>query len=221
MKNTVVKVCSLSIALAGFSVSAQTTTLDFDSFIGVLSDYQAIPGTFGSDALNTPNIGVSYQTVDGSGGVYAPYVEFWDGSYGDLPAVAYAAANGYYAQVILTPQAGHSVTLDSFELGGWPNTDQANQTVEVLNGIGQVVWSDGGPLSVTIPGNGHLTLTPDISSSGPLVLEFGPSWNTGVDYVEFSQSNSVPDSGSGLALMAAALLGVCGLARRLPRQAVA
>jgi hypothetical protein len=196
MKTIVAKLCLFAVALGGFSVTAKASLLDFSTISPSPGDYGEIPGTFGSDTGTTPNIGVSYASVNALGNVVQPYLGFWGSGYGDLPAVAYPFVNGEYAQILLTPQAGYSVTLSSFDLATYNEETYSGQTVEILNGSGGVLWSDGTPGALTLytSFSSHLTLTPGITSTGPLTLEFGPSWNIGVNDVAFSQQvSAVPE----------------------------
>jgi len=200
------RVCGV-VAMVGLSASAAANTIDFEGLM--LSHYDPIPATYKDHADDTPNIGVTYSTVDAAGTELTPSISFWTTAYGDLENVAFPASNGFLANITFTPDPGYKVNLISFELAGWPNADQPDQTVRILDGSRNVVL-DYSPFDIT--GTGHNSFGPNLWSSGPLTIEFGPSWNSGIDNIGFRQlkddGNRVPETGGSVFLL---LLGVGGL----------
>lgn len=203
------------VGVLGFAASSNANSIDFEG-LGLLH-YEPIPATYKNHADDTPNIGVSYSTVDAAGSELTPSISFWTTGYGDLSNVAFPASHGYLANITFTPDPGYKVNLISFELAGWPNTDQPDQTVRILDGNRNVVL-DYSPFDVT--GTGHNTFSPNLWSTGSLTIEFGPSWNSGIDNIGFRQmredGSRVPETGGSVFLL---LLGVGGLgaAGRLSR----
>lgn len=159
--------------------------LSFDGLSLPLSG--SIPGTYGDNLLDTPNIQIEYRTVNPiTGATFADHLDFWPTDYGTLTDVAYPVSNGYLGEISLIPEAGYAVTLESFDLAGWRQTDQLNQTVRILD-EGFNILLDYSPF--TVEGDaGFSAFTPMITRAGTLRIQFGPSWDTGIDNVRFSQS---------------------------------
>lgn len=197
MKTSVAKFCLLAVALGAFSITTKANILDFANVYPSpfnSHDNTPLPGSFGSDSGDTPNIGVSYATVGSLGGaVLESYVDFNGGGIGDLLAAATPADQNSYAAILLTPQSGYSVTLSSFEIASGGGAEGlTDQTIDVVNSSGAVLWTSG---SLLLPLTGHLTFNPDIIYNGQVALEFGANWNDGVNDVAFSQNSltAVPE----------------------------
>ncbi len=206
-----------SSSLLAWSPQAATSTLDFDSFQGVLANYDDIPGTYGDNLPNTPNVTVEYRTVvPATGATHANNVEYWQSSYSDLQNVAFPTVNGYFGEISLIAAPGYTVDLHSFVLGGYPSADQPNQTVRILDGAYNIV-EDYSPFNVE--GNsGHSTFIPSLPGMSVVRIQWGPSWNAGIDNIVFSQADTsaVPDAASSMALLGLAS-GALALARRFAR----
>jgi hypothetical protein len=137
----------------------------------------------------------------------------WRGSYSGRDA-AYCAS-GINCALDLNVAPGFFVTLDSFRLGGWPNTDRAiSWSVLDLSDSSIVAAGAGTPVS------GATGLVLDIgatSATGFRVL-FGPDgFNGGINDIVYS-SAPIPEPGTW-ALMLGGLAGVVGWARRRGRRA--
>ncbi|MBI5708379.1 MAG: PEP-CTERM sorting domain-containing protein [Armatimonadetes bacterium] len=220
----------LSIALVCVACLSSATVLTF-SDLGkpdgsggstALVNYDAIDQGYGDNVTGsggfpsgsylmgngwTPNVTASYDTVDGTGASVENWVEYWDTGYGDLVDVAYAGISGYYARITLTPDSGNTVTINSFDLAGWPTSDLTADAIHILNASGTEVWSAS---SMNVEGNaGHTSFSPGISSSGALTIEWGTNWNIGIDNVNFDQG-LVPEPAS-LAVLG---LGTLAMIRR-------
>lgn len=129
----------------------------------------------------TPDIAVSYTTIG-----YTSYMRAWPGGYGDLLYAAYPATTGYLADVTLTPQNGVTLTLNSFDLAGYYEADIAGQTVEVLNSTGGILENYSGTILGTGPADS--SYTPDITSTTPIQIVYGPSWDDGIDNINFDET---------------------------------
>lgn len=145
-------------------------------------------------------------SVDDTGNLFQPHILHWNTGYGDLTSVGFAASNGYYSRIRLDASAGFLVRLNSFDLGGWPNTDLFAQRVRVLDGNGNILWNQDG--TMVLGNNAHSSYSPSVSGSS-LILEFGNNWNIGVDNINFTQQ-PVPEP----ATMTALAVGALALVRR-------
>lgn len=196
------------------SARAADTTLNFEG-LG-LSDYGAISQTYGSAAVNTPDVSVAFRTFNtGNDATYTNYVDLWTTGYGDLQNVAFASGNGYGFEMALTPTAGHTVTLKSFDMAGWYQADRLASLLRIVDGSGNVLLDYGTP---TVHGSGptHDSFSPDLTSSGTIKLQFGTDWNIGIDNIVFAQDLTTaptPEPGT-VALLVASGLGSVALLRR-------
>jgi hypothetical protein len=143
---------------------------------------------------------------------------WWSTSYNDLYGVLWAPAGDSNSEAridFLPLQEGSMVTLNSFDLGAYPNTTR-NTTVSIVElGTGNTLFSYSGAV-----GNGSLNataFTPMVSSASGLRLVWQDSaYNVGVDNISLSIS-PVPEADT-LAL-AAVGLAVAGLSLRSRRRA--
>jgi hypothetical protein len=112
-------------------------------------------------------------------------VLFWNEGYSDLPAAVYANSDGRGGEVTLTPIAGFTVTLQSFQLGSWlggPNlVIPLLRVIEV--GTGNVLWNGAEPNGFLV--NTTKTLMPDVSSAAGLALQWGYDFNVGLGNFTF------------------------------------
>jgi hypothetical protein len=191
------------LAVALFAGTAQATILTFNNLgIGNFGD---IPGTYGdnvsalSDAVGsygigngfTPNITVEYRTLSvggGSGGTLFNDLDFWSTQYGDLLNVAYPVNPTSTGEISFVPEPGWSVLLNSFDLGGWPRQNKPNQPLLILDEDYNVIASFS---PFFVPGQGHATVTPNITRGGTLRIQFGDNWSVGIDNINFDQITSL------------------------------
>lgn len=220
--------------MASMPRAAEASELTFD--VNGAGNSSDIPTTYGdnisstSDAVGsygmgngfTPNITVDYRTVDPTtNATHANNLDFWSNAYGDLVNVAYPVSTNHLGELSLIPEAGWSVRLNRFDLGGWPGTDQPNQTVRILDEFYNILL-DYSPFNVE-GDSGHSTFTPNLTHNGILRIQYGPSWNTGLDNVNFDQvrpnqvGGIIPEPGT-LALLAAGIFPGAGLALRRARR---
>ena len=202
-----IKLFSSSLLAVGLLISsnASATVLDFEG-LG-LSIYQSIPQTYGDNTGTTPNVEVSYSVVDGSGNPHlTESVEYWGSSYGDLSGVAFSGANGWFAKITLTPDSGFDVILNSFDMAGYPQTDLALDSLEVVSGSGVQLW-DSGVTTILGAGPTRSSFSPNITSSGPISIIWGTNWNIGIDNIDFSQRQTQ----TGIAVPEPTTLALLGL----------
>ncbi len=210
---------TLSFGVAGAS---QANVLTFDGNIcnggQACADYGLIDASYG-DVAGVVDVQYNH---DVTGGAPGSNLQFWDSAYSDLTNVAWGG-NGDCCgtpEILLKPLGGHSVTLNSFDLGSWPNLSRTTQ-VTIVDGFGNVLGSTG---NFTVDGtnHAHVTLIGFTSSNG-IGIEWGPSgYNVGIDNVDFTLSGvGVPEPATwAMTILGFGLLGAA-VRRRRPQGAVA
>lgn len=185
------KISLLVVIISMWVEVAQATILTFDEVR--LSNYDIIPQTYGDNTGTTPNITVEYGIIDSAGNPNpTKYIKYWDTGYGDLNHVAWAQCGYCLGQITLIPEPGYSVTLNSFDLGGWG--DRPNQTIRIVYDDQTLDYSPflvEGSLTDG-DGKGHSSFDNlGITSDGAIRIQFGNlSGGSGwiaVDNISFDQ----------------------------------
>lgn len=179
-------------SVIGAANGAQAAVLDFNtgSCASTCGDGTQIDQGFGDIA---GVLDVSYRSLSGAGASSVDYefLYYWQGNYGDLQGVAWGGQNDAVGVAEITfslLQSGQSISLDSLFTAGWPNVDRSTD-FRVYDLGYNLVYSSG---SVTAPGQGHLTISPNITVNDGLRLQWGPSgYNAGVDQVNFTIGGAV------------------------------
>jgi len=161
------------------------------------ADLQPLPNytdvtTFGS----TPEVAITTRSFSATPGqaTIANHIELWGPGYSSLTSAVFATGNGQGAEITLTPIAGYSVNLLSFQLGSYASSNGIgpNRTATLLRvievGSGTVLWDESGLII-----NSTKTLTPNVSSSAGLSVQWGYDWNTGLNNLTF---DAVRDGGT-------------------------
>ncbi|MCY7304974.1 MAG: PEP-CTERM sorting domain-containing protein [Rhodoferax sp.] len=194
-------------------VHAALLTFDGNICGGVCGNGSLIDANYGS----TAEVAVSYanRASAGNTALQSSQLFFWGPDYNKLTNVAYGGS-GQVAEIRLIPDASHSVTLGSFDLGGWLQTQRDTQYT-VYDGLYQLLFSSG---SITVGiGNVANSFAPGITSNNGIILQFGPdAFNVGIDNISFTANrlnpnNTVPEPGTIL-LLAAALLSFAATRKR-------
>ncbi|MBP7712003.1 MAG: hypothetical protein KA217_05995 [Gammaproteobacteria bacterium] len=213
-KRTLVTIAAcLCAASTQASVAA---VLDFNN-LG-LAGGGLIPQTYGDEA---GILDVSYRSLAGVGNApeQSESLRFWSSNltYSGLVNVAYAGAVNAVGEITFTPAPGYMLTLDSLELGSYAGTAR-NSVVTVFTGDYTQVLFSTNTLSI---GPTAVTVTPGVSSVGPIHLQFGPeAYNVAIDNVRYFAEVAPPvhtPIPAPALLLASSLLGIAGLARRKTR----
>lgn len=229
----------LGTLLLGLSIATTSpaTVLTFD---GLGPDGRALATTYGDrvgaldDAITgfgyglgngfTPNVEVSYSVDPVSGGGQGFTV--WEVGYGDLVNSLGHALYDVTGDVLLTPDPGYRVTLNSFDVAAYFD-DFPGSRVRVLDGDGAILF-DSGPFTAEFrPGGagpddwfaaplGHYSPMGDaISSASGLRIQLLDFGSLGLDNVNFEQA-AVPVPATAV-LLVTALAAALARARRRPR----
>jgi hypothetical protein len=227
--NGAIRIGLVLVCLAFLAVQADASILTFvpETPVGsgelplsygsnVTSTFQPGVGYYEQGNGWTPNITTDYQYWyhNGSEWVIAWHrAPFAQSGYGDLVYALYMGIGRdpsvEIGEIDLIAAPGHTVTLNSFEIGAW--NQQPGRTVWVLDQNGAVLWT----LTDQTYASTHTDYEPEVTSSdgGTLRLRFdGPYW-AGMDNVNFDQDmqhGAVPEPGTAtlLGLATAALLAL-------------
>ena len=197
--------CALGFSAATFAAPITVDPSDF-----VATNGTVVPDTFGDTA-----------DIDFTWSVLGTTMRKWNGGYSGQDAFYCGTNPGAVCFFDLAPLGGASLTLNSFDLGGWLNEDRV------------VAWSvadlfNPGFLLVSgianVPGTSPLTVPVGLASSDGFRVSFGPDgFNGGLTSLTYTISESqpgptpVPAPGT-LGLLA---LGLLGLGAALRRRATA
>ncbi|GAB5559260.1 MAG: hypothetical protein SynsKO_09070 [Synoicihabitans sp.] len=165
--------------------------LNFDDI--TFSNFDPLSADYG-DGLDPQIPDIQYATLNAADfSVFENHVELWDGNYGDLTNVVYPSANGMVAQITFAPKEGYGVNLISFDMAGYSFADRTNSIMRILDGGGNVVldFAEDGPVAIEGNSTGppRSTFSPDITLTGPLVLQWGTDWDVGLDNIQFQSVN--------------------------------
>lgn len=173
--------------------SAGATVLTFD-FGGMTQDQ--IPDDYGdrvittNDLVNgfmygmgngfTPNVVVDYAADTG-------FFDLWETGYGDLENALGHTLFEQTGEIVLTPDPGFRVTLNSFDVAGWlTQTEWPDSQVLILDAVGNILFDSG---LITISSTGHVSFPGSpVSSATALRIQLVNFGDLGLDNVNFDQS---------------------------------
>jgi hypothetical protein len=183
-----------SIATVSFG-----TKLTFDNLTGysIPLDYGSRVNASGMDAAGragydltfgaTPNVAVQMFWADYSGGTWNRVTDLgrWYSDYANLTYVAYTYDGG---RIIFTADAGAQVSLHSFQMGGWPNTDQILLFLQVLVDGNPVYTQSNIPISGTTANT--FSFDPNVVRGGVIEIRWADNTGArvGIDNIAFSQT---------------------------------
>jgi PEP-CTERM motif len=163
---------------------------------------------------DTANIDVQTR-ADGStavtplGGMF-----YWGSQYSGLTGVGYGLAGGM-PSIFLQPLSSGTVTLNSFQLGAWPDFTR-NSQFSIFDGLGNVLFSSG---PITVQGSTPSLFTGSWSSTTGIGISFGPDgYNVGIDNIDYSFASAaaVPEPATWLMMLLG--FGVIGTSVRSKRK---
>ncbi len=197
------------LAIAGAS-AAPAAVMRFDD---IWANFGAFDDTLGDIA----NLDVSNRTRNGFGNasVYEEHIEHWRTGFSDLVDVAYPSAPGKVGELAFAPDAGYSVTIESFDIGTWFNGAPAIGSFFIYDSSWNVLWS----LENTLFFGNAVTVFPNVT--GAAYFQWGTDWDIGIDNFTYSVAPAdnlaaVPLPAS-LPLLAFGLFGLVALGRRRQR----
>jgi hypothetical protein len=145
------RVSSLAFGLAtgaacllGSIAPAKALVINFDN---LNFPNPVIPSSYGSTANTT----VSYKTINPDNNtVLTNNLGFWTTGYSQLNRVAYPLFHGALGEIAFTANAGYQVTLNSFNLGAYNQTNRNNTILRILDGVGNELFNpfSGGTYTV-------------------------------------------------------------------------
>lgn len=187
--------CTLACALAAGALPAHAAVLDFSGDIcGPGGDSVCFDGSIIGPGYGDVAGVLDVQYRDLLNNPSATSLFFWRGDYNNLIGVAWAGGgdSGSRAEIFLKPLNGEVVTLKSFDLGAFPNT-QLTTSFTILDGNGNLLADSGGVITIGVqPGNlrSEFDFTGQgIASASGIRIQWGPSaFNVGIDNIEFNVS---------------------------------
>jgi hypothetical protein len=136
-------------------------------------------------------------------------LKFWSTEYSDLINVAFGAIDTT-PEIFLSPSPGFQVTLNSFQLGAWPDMNRTTQ-VSLLTGSGLTLFHID-PFIVSGTTSANFSFS-GLTSADGIRIQFGPDGNNvGIDNIDFTVA-AVPIPAAGW-LLGIGLVGVCAVSRR-------
>ena len=174
---------ALALALSA-GTGANATVLIFDGNICNGGQSCANGGPIDQSYGDTAD--VDFQTRYESAFPQQGSVYFWPNNYNELVNVAFGGNNPSIFFALNNPG---TIKLNSFNLGGWPNTSR-NTQVTIFDGLGATLFSSG---PITVGANGMSTLfSPNLSSSNGIGINWGPDgFNVGIDNIDYTFEGAV------------------------------
>lgn len=207
MKSLITKAMALAIAVCAATGAAKATTINLDtlSLTNGTAIEVASPG-FGSSGPVTANWDPFSNTNTS--------LLFWNGDYSGRDAAYCQSGSVSGCALDLTVASGFEITLDSFFLGGWPNTNRSITWSVIDLATSSPV---AGAISAAVSGTTGLVNVIGLTSDVGFRIVFGPDgFNGGINDITYTSApiSAVPLPAAGLLLIA----GLGGLAAFRRRQ---
>lgn len=200
---------AIMAAAAGLclTTAANAAVLTFEE-LG-LDNGAYIPQTYGDLA----NLDLSYTNKEsfGNSSVITPELGYWHSDYSDRTGVAYTLYDNSVAEISFTAAAGYVGKISSFYFGKYPGNN-INGSFAIYDAGWNVLWSH----TESSIWDGGIGMSPDVSFTGTAYLQWGTSFNLGLDELTYSvsaedvQPAPIPLP-AGFPLLAAGLLAFGGL----------
>jgi len=167
---------------------------------------------------DTASVNVTYQDVIAPPGTT---LRWWDTDYNNLVGVAWGTGGdaNSHARIEIDPLGTDSVTLNSLDLGAWPNTSRdTNLQVKDLS-TNTILFSFTGAVGVQ-PANTATHFNINVTSANGLAIEwFNSAFNVGIDNIDFTVAavSGVPEPSTYAFILGLALAGMTYARRRASR----
>jgi PEP-CTERM motif len=195
MRKNIVKIQSIALlTFLAFGAHAQaaTQTLTFDTNTACgnnpCTDGQTISQSYG----DIPGqVNVSYFDVNNSNA----QLNWWNTQYNDLQGVVWAGGgdSNSHARIEIKSLLGETVTLNSFDLGAWPNTTRDTHLRITTIGGGTTLFSYDG--SIGFGSTQHNTFAPNVTAQGGLWIDwYDSAYNVGIDNISYTTAVPEPES---------------------------
>ena len=195
-----------AVALGAGELGAQNYTVDFSDVVGsngtqISPTHGTVPGVVTLTNRGKNDFGAGATTSD---------ICLWTANYGDLANVAYTCSDAAgVGEIRFVAMPGYSITLNSFDIGEYVGRVSGNAEVRLFDiGYGSTLFSS----SMALTSGMHWTLTPGVSSTTGFNLQWGDSWDYGIDNINFTVTQvTAPPTSTVPEPMTVALMGT-GLA---------
>ncbi len=209
---------AVSIAALGFASTASAEILTFDGNICnggfACINFASIDQSYGDTAF--VDVQTRYDSTGSASSANA--LQFWNSDYNELSNIAFGTPSSSGASIFFAPIAGYQVTLNSFNLGAWPNRIGAPSQFTIFDGTGATLFSSG-LIQVGQLGNLSSFYNVGLTSANGIGLLFGPeSYNVGVDNINFTVSSIVSSAVPEPATWAFMIFGFGAIGGAMRRQ---
>jgi len=238
----------IALLIVGAAAGAANATILTFNFIPIIPNFGDIPTSYGDNvdfgaalagcrpevtvpprmgcyergSAWTPNVIVDYRTraVGGPqpGETLFNNLDFWDVQYGNLVNVAYPVNPVSTGEISFIAAPGFNVSLNSFDVAGWPCVNHLSQPLRFLDGAYNVLLDLTPQIFLGAGCTVHSSYAPMLV--GPIIrIQFGDNWNVGIDNINFTQVPAVPQvpEPSTLVLFATGFAGLLATRRVRPK----